>query len=56
MRLTRECRLTPIVRLSFGRAAATRLMVAGSDRASQEMNATAPRITACHVGQAMTTT
>ena len=45
---------TPIVRLFFGRTCATRLMVAGSESASQEMKKKAPAITACQAGKMMT--
>ena len=50
MRRTSEWSDTPIVRFSLGSTVATRLIVAGSEIAVQEMKKTAPTITACQVG------
>jgi hypothetical protein len=54
IRRTRECIVTPMVRLLDGRTLYIRLMVAGSEMADQEMNSTAPASTACQAGTTIT--
>ena len=47
IRRTRECMVTPMVRLFSGRTPETRLIVAGSETADQDIKNRDPIITAC---------
>ena len=55
-RRTRECMVTPMVRLFWGSTWATSPIVAGSEMAVQLKKKTDPTMTACQAGIRMTTT